>query len=44
MAHWQPEPQYVERALLLGLPYGVYLSVHLVDMMRLNMTFLRPSS
>ena len=43
MAHWQLEPQYVERALLLGLPYGVYLSVRLVDMMRLNMTFLRPS-
>ena len=33
MAHWQPEPQYVERALLLGLPYGVYLSVGLVDVM-----------
>jgi hypothetical protein len=25
MAHWKPEPRYVERALLLGLPYGEHL-------------------
>lgn len=42
MAHWQSEPRYVERALLLGLPYGEYLSVGLVDVTQLNATFLAP--